>query len=213
MSDITSPTKLAKFSSLLLHFFAIIWHYLYRGLLIITAYSLNKSFLIYPPNQIFPITISPPWNNTIHSFRPTSKMAEHFHPHYPISSPRRWLTPEKLFPLLPTEDPSAPAIILDGNLSGPPLREGILFRQRHHLVYVDKEFGRWPSRDNFIATYAISIPTNVSFRLFLPVQMMDHCGLYDEAPYSPFRRTIPLIKSSPRPFCLKSPYNSFSSPV
>lgn len=196
------------------HLIRMIWFYSSYGILTIIAYLLNKSFLVLRPGHTFPTVVSPPWNNTIHSLNLTEQMAELIHPRYLHAFPqRRWFAPDRVLHLLPSHEPYSPAIILKGRLSGPPLHEGMILLQQHQVIFIDKEFGRWPTRDNYITTYVISIPTNVSFRLFIPIELMDRCGMYDESPYSPFCRPITFVDTTSRSLRNKSSFNSFESRV
>ena len=110
-------------------------------------------------------------------------------------------------------DPYTPAIMLEGHLSGPLLCEGMVFLQQNQMIYINKEFGRWPSCDNYITTYAINISTNISFRLFIPIELMDQYGVFDSAPYSMFCRPLTLINTTSRPLRLKTSHNSLSSHI
>lgn len=195
------------------HLFAIIWYHIRYRIFLLIAFTINRSFIISHPDHVFPSTITPPWNTTIHSLRPTNQMMECIRNHYTPSYQRRWLSPDRLLQQIPTPDPYTPAIVLEGCLSGPLLREGMVFLQQNQAIYIDKEFGRWPSRDNYITTYAVNISTNISFRLFIPIELMDRYGVFDSAPYSMFCRPLTLIDSTSRPLRLKTSHNSLSSHV
>lgn len=177
----------------LLYLLTLTWYYVQYGLLYPIAHLFNKSFLIYHPNRIFPTNLAPPRNNTIHSFTPTGEMYRHI---MTLTSPppplRRWLHPQQLQEHLSQERPLPHAIILEGDLSGPPLRQGTIIIQNGHIVYIRQEFGRWPTRDDYITTTAISLVLNNSFRLFLPIRQMDRYGIIDNSPPSLFRNPLPL---------------------
>ena len=173
--------------------FTLLWYYLRCGILTPIAYLCNKSFLIHHPNRIFPSVIAPPRNNSIHSLSPTPEMYNYVTTHSSPPPPlRRWMDPQQLTQALSRDPPLHRAIILDGDLSGPPLRQGLLIIQNGNIVYIQEELGRWPSRDNYITTSAVSLSRLNSFRLFLPVHQVDRYGIRDDSPMSPFSNPLPL---------------------
>jgi hypothetical protein len=189
----STPITITTEHNPLHHSLLIIWYYLCRGILTAIAYVFNRSFLIHHPSHLFPTNVSPPWNRTIHSFYPSSTMRQYLHPRYPTPLPNRiWLHPHHLPARMIGENPLFRAIILDGKISGPPLRQGMIALQQKHLIYIGEELGRWPSREDYITTYAVSISTNNSFRLFIPIQLVDRYGIHDSSPLSPFSNPIPL---------------------
>jgi len=57
----------------------------------------------------------------------------------------------------------------------------MIFLLRDHLVYLHEEHGRWPTRDDYIFTTAISITQNVPFKLFIPMRFIDRQFVFDES--------------------------------
>lgn len=203
------PTLTTLFYSL-----AIIWYYIKYGLLTPIAYIFNISFLIYHPDLIFPTNIAPPRNTTIHSFTPTGEMHNYIMQHSPPPPPlRQWFHPQQLQNHLSDERPFSHAITLEGEVNGPPLRQGTVIIQNSHVVYIQNELGRWPTRDDYLTTTAISLIFNNSFRLFLPVRQMDRQGLIDYSDPSPFRNPLPLAHIVTRTHQLKDFLPSPSSNV
>lgn len=171
----------------------IFWYYVRCGFLTIFAYLTNRSFLAYHPKYIFPTIISPPWNHIIHSITPTHAMRKHLNQCYPpIPRLRRWLSPDDLQYRLRNRQFFDRAIILDGTLQGPPLRQGQVILIQNRLIYLQEEHGRWPSNDGHIAVTAINISDDISFILFLPAPLVDRRDLYDASPPSPFYMPILL---------------------
>jgi len=180
----------------LTYFFSILWYYIRCGVLTPIAYLGNRSFLLHHPNRIFPTTIAPSRNTTIHSLVPTRDMFNYITQHCALPPPplRRWRNPSKITTLLPQTPPLRRAIILDGEITGPSLRQGMIFIQNHNIIYIQEEFGRWPTRDDYIVTSAVSLSLNNTFRLFLPVHQVDRYGLLDNSPLSPFNNPLPLTQ-------------------
>ena len=177
-----------------LHPFILVSKY-YVGCVVLTivAYSCNKSFLTQHPNQIFPTIISPPWNRTLHSIKPTTRMEDHIHTRSPLSpSYRRWLSPRDLLSLKHLNLPPPRAITLSGDLSGPPLCQGMIILQKNYLIYLQEEHGWWPSRDDHILTTAFSIKQGVTFKLFIPLHYFNRQNIFDESPRSLLENSIPL---------------------
>ena len=183
--------------SMIFYYFPLIKYHLIRLFFTIIAYTLNKSFLIQHPYHVYPSRISTPWNQTIHSFIPPPAMQEHlFKYHPPPPQTRHWPKPEEVLNKLSFNSPIARAITLQGNLSGPELHQGVMFLQGSHLIYIQAEHGRWPTRDNFISCTAINIHFDLTFRLFIPVELISRQGIIDESPHSPFTSPIPFVKIS-----------------
>ena len=191
---------------------SIFRYYLQYGILITIAYLFNKSFTLHHPDRLFPTNIFSPRNATIHSFIPTNEALQHLHPHLPSPPPeRRWLNAPQL--LERQNQPLPRAITLEGNLSGPALRQGMIITQQHHTIYIQEELGRWPTRDDYIATTAYSLTLNIKFRLFIPVHQIDQYGIHDESPLSPFRNPIPLVQIVRDYIRLKPSFQTPLSPV
>ena len=70
----------------------------------------------------------------------------------------------------------------------------MLILQQNHLVYIGEEVGRWPSREDYLLTHSISLTTNNSFQLFIPIRQIDRFGIRDDNPLSPFSNPIPLVQ-------------------
>ena len=128
---------------------------------------------------------------------PTPEMKDHIHPpsfQFPLH--RRWLSALDLLQYTTRIRLPPRVITLDGKLSGPPLRQGMIILQRDHLVYLQEEHGRWPTRDDHIFTTAISITQNVPFKLFIPIQYIERGYVYDESHRSLLDNPIPLAHLS-----------------
>jgi len=176
---------------------AILMYYIRFAILTLVAYICNKSFLVYHPSRLFPTTIAPSRNQTIHSFYPTNEMINHISIRSQLPpSHRRWFNPQDLvhfiyhlhYPLRP--------ITLEGKLSGPALRQGMVVIKRNHDIYLREEHGRWYSRNNLIVTTAFSLTQGFAFKLFIPIHFFDRCDLFDESPTSLFDNPVRLAFST-----------------
>ena len=166
----------------------------YAQLVILTpiAYIFNQSFIIDHPGDIFPTLISPAQNSTIHSFYPSLNQKVHLFNRYDTPPPQRlWLRAEDLHQRM-VGDHIERAITLEGTLSGPPLRQGMMVIQRHHLIFIGQELGRWPTHQDYIITYAVDINSGNTFPLFIPLHHIDRYGIHDDNPLSPLCTPIPL---------------------
>ena len=173
----------------------LVKYYLYYGIIIPIAYLFNQSYLLQHPNRPFPTIISPALNNTIHSFFPNSHIQGQLpHPLPPSPSQRHWSNPQELQQRIMHDPPLTCAIILQGPLSGPPLRQGMIIMQQDSTVYIQEEIGRWPCREDFIATHSVNLQTGTTFRLFIPAHQTYELGIQDDTPRSPFRTPITLTE-------------------
>lgn len=116
---------------------SLLSYYLQFIILTLVAYTCNKSFLIHHPSYTFPITITPSQNQTIHSLNPTDDMMKHIKTRSRLPPPHcHWFNPQDLvwficnicYPLQP--------ITLEGELSGPKLRQGMVILKKDHIIYL-----------------------------------------------------------------------------
>jgi hypothetical protein len=137
----------------ILYFLAIIGYYLRRGTFTPIAFLFNKSFTVNHPDHLFPIIISPSWNHTIHSFYPDIKIKAYIKDKFSLPpTERHWWDSKRFEERLKTEIPIPRAIVLDGNLSGPLLRQGIMFIQDSNIIFIGEEVGRYPRREDYLTT-------------------------------------------------------------
>ena len=179
----------------LVYYLALLRFYLWTLILYPLAYILNRSYILNHPSQPLPVSISPSWNTTIHSFRLTSDMHNYLMQRYPQPPHlRRWMDPHELAQqVLPQWTVSTP-ISLDGELNGPLLRQGMLVYQGGHAIYILEEFGRLPTREDLISTQSISVHRGNTFPLFIPVQHIDVHGLRQGVLRTPFQETTSLLQ-------------------
>lgn len=124
---------------------------------------------------------------------PTAKMEQYIDTHSKHTPPhRRWLCASDLIHLTHHTRLPPRVITLDGNLVGPLLRQGMVIIQKNHIIYLQEEHGRWPTRDNYLFTTAVSITQNVSFKLFIPIHYLDRHYVFDESHRSLLENPIPL---------------------
>ena len=140
------------------------------------------SILINHPNRLFPTQINSPHNLTIHSFKANWAII-----HYLItrsnlpSITRRWAAPWDVRARLTAANADLRPITLRGRLSGPRLRQGWLFVQQNHVIWIMEEVGRWPSQQDHVATVAFDITTGRTFTLLIPLSYLDMAGVQEES--------------------------------
>lgn len=179
---------------------SLLWYYLSYGFLITIAYLCNKSFILLHPNKTLPTNVTSPRNRTIHSYFPEGEVEEFLDKHYPLPQSRYWISSSKYNERVQGQNlpPYSPAIVLDGPLSGPRLRQGAIIIQKHTLLYIQNEWGRCPSRIDYITTEAVNLHSGNIFQLHIPLRLMDRHRLYDESPWSPFNCPLPLNEIPPK---------------
>jgi hypothetical protein len=106
---------------------------------------------------------------------------------------RRWLSPQLLEQQVLQQWTITAPIELDGELQGPPLRQGMLVYQGGHPVFIREEFGRLPAREDLITTISIAVNPHITFPLFIPIRHIDVQGLQDEAIRTPYQETTPFL--------------------
>lgn len=190
LSLMNSPNPLLSLTTFM-------WYYLKLGTLFPIAYLFNQSFIINHPNCLFPTLISPPWNHTIHSFYPSSNLKTYLYLHCnPPPFERHWLQAEDLKQRMANSEIKR-AITLDGTLSGPSLRQGMVIVQHHHVIFIGPELGRWPTREDYIVTYSFNANSGNSFPLFIPVRHINLFAVREDTPHSPLYVPIPLSDITP----------------
>ena len=71
------------------------------------------------------------------------------------------------------ELPLTEAIILDGYLVGTLLCQGMGIIVDDDVIYIAEELGRWPTREDYVVTFSISMESGNRFRLFIPTRYLD----------------------------------------
>lgn len=176
------------FTLIHLTWYQIHWYYLF-----FIATIRNKSFLIQHPNHPLPRVVSPFRKTTAYSIPPTPSMQDHLCKNYPLPPPtRHWQNAAHLLKEFNATYPSFRPIVLDGDIIGPPLQQGMMIYHQGQLIFIQQEHGRWPTRDNYIITTAFRITTKKPFLLFIPLHKINRIGVHDENPLSPFDRTLLL---------------------
>jgi len=178
----------------LLLLFTIAWYHICRGILTPIGLVFRRSYLIRHPNQTFPTLIGSTHDPTIHSFFPSSTLLREFN--IPNAPPlRRWCKPEEIRQRVIGEVPDSSGIVLQGNVSGLPLRQGQIIIQQEARVYIGEEIGRWPDREDYLLTISIDLNTRRTFSLFIPVDLFDRSYVCDDAPRSPLRTPFSLAEA------------------
>jgi hypothetical protein len=173
------------------HYLALTQYYLWYWLLTLTTRCLNQGYLLNGPNRIFPRAILHPNNTTIHSFPVQGRMEEYLQDHQiQLPQNRVWISPKHILSIFPATRPPSLLITLDGTLSGPRLRPGIFAIQQGYLLYISREFGRWPAYPNLILTTAIDVRENHEFFLFVPDHLFDTTEVTDHHPVAFYNQTV-----------------------
>jgi hypothetical protein len=159
------------------------------------GYMFNRSYILHHPNRPLPVSISPPWNRTIHSFYLTSDMHNYLILNS-IQAPRlrRWMGPKEIQQRVLEGWTLTSPIELDGELQGPLLRQGMLVYQGGHPIFIKEEIGRLPTREDLITTTSVAINPNIKFPLFIPIRHIDVHGLHTEVIRTPFQETTPFLE-------------------
>ena len=173
---------------------AVLGYYIRRGILTPVALISNRSFLVYHPDHLLPTLIGTAQDSTIHSFHPSSDLLHHFHvPRSPIL--RRWCKPEEILKRIVGEPPEESGVLLQGNLRGPPLRQGMVLVQQEGRIVIGEEIGRWPTREDILLTICFNLDTGNTFCLFIPVDFFDRSQIHDDYPRSPLRTPFSLTEA------------------
>ena len=179
----SSPTKSAPSYLLPL---LISWYYIRLTILSPIALIFQQSFIIHHPTRPLPTVISSPGNTTIHSFKINTDTPIHLQ--FPFISPRRiWSAPHHFQQRIAGDLPLTHSIILNGKLSGPPLRQGTGIVYQKDILYIAEEIGRCPNQDGLVLTRSILLPTRTQIPLFIPHHYLDPSGVRDYAPNHPLR--------------------------
>jgi hypothetical protein len=185
------------------YFLCLTQYYFWYGLLTILTRYFNRGYVLNGPNRVFPQAILHPDNTTIYSFPVQGRMATYLQDHHiRLPSRRVWDSPQQILTIFPATRPPSLIITLDGTLSGPRLRPGLFVYQQGHLLYIRREFGRWPAYPNFILTAAIDVRENYQFFLFIADHLFDTTDITDYHPISLQNHTISYVrfKREQRPF-------------
>lgn len=168
--------------------------YLRFAILYPIAHLLNRSYILNHPGHPLPVAISPRRNQTIHSFYLNTDMHTYITQKFPRPpQSRRWLNPQRITQEILSRWKISSPIALEGILNGPRLRQGMLVIQGGHTVYIVKEFGRVPSRDDLITTQSIALDSGNPFLLFVPISLIDIHGLHEETLHMPFQETTAFL--------------------
>ena len=173
------------------YYLYLVWFYIRYATLAPIAFIFNQSFLIYCPNQSLPIVIAPARNQTIHSFHLPPTTLERLEIDPPPSR-RHWCNPAHIESRIPSTPATERAIVLEGNISGPPLRQGMMICCQDRHIFLGEEIGRWPAREDYLLVIALNFESQSTFRLFIPVSQIDPLCVYDESPRSPLRTPVSL---------------------
>ena len=177
-----------------LHLFALIGYYWQYGAYSILAVIYNRSFLLHHPNRTYPTLVSTPWVHTRHSFTPHSEVL--LQRNLPFPPPQRiWSNPEGLSQRMANELPLTEAIILDGYLVGTLLCQGMGIIVDDDVIYIAEELGRWPTREDYVVTFSISMESGNRFWLFIPTRYLSLRNVDDESPPSPLRSPITISEA------------------
>lgn len=193
------------------YYVQLVWYLIQYGLASLLTYWRNKSHLVYHPEKLFPTNIYAPSNPTIHSFPPTEEMAQYLHPRYPVPPRYRLWSPPECFTNQPSIDRHKPGVVLQGELSGPPIQAGMLVMQQDRLLYIKKEIGRCARHEYYLKAEAVDISTDTSLQLFIPLPYVAKLNIFDPTPPSPFSYVTPLHRISDG--FLRSPYKLVATPL
>ena len=168
-------------------------YYISRYTLPLIAWILGTSFIIQHPDRDLPITIFSIRSNIAHSFEVSSE-ALHRRNLPSLPPTRTWTSSIEIRRRL-IGDRLTKTVVLDATLSGPPLRQGMAIAQLGHLIYIGEELGRWPSRDDLIATISVDLIHGNLFPLFIPVAYFKRLNILDSNTSSPPLSLVPFSKN------------------
>lgn len=172
----------------------IFYFHLRKVFLTPIAYILNQSYLIQHPDMLYPSVIAPAQNRTIHTFFPNEQLHAYLKSEGMLTSrrSRHWVQANEVASQMIEEVLPLRAIVIDGEVAGPQIRQGIMLMQGNSLVYVGEEIGRWPTQDNLITTISVNMQTGNSFPLFVPFHLINTTDVRDDSPNPPLRSPLPL---------------------
>ena len=196
----------------LLHTLAVLWYHIRHGIFSFSAIVFKQTHLLFHPDEILPSFIGPANDTTIHSFIPTAYFLQHFN--IPAAPPtRQWCHPEDLNARIASELPITIPIILQGTLSGPPLRQGMVVLQQDGQIYIGEEIGRWPTHEDLILTVSVNLRTGGTFSLFIPTDLFDRSNMCDYTPRSLLRTPFSLLEVVNKSRSIERTPSFDSSPV
>lgn len=194
--NLAFPTALVAFQGRFswAYLSALVQFYITFALVFPVAYIFNRSYILHHPGRPLPVSIAPSRNRTIHSFYLNSDMYNHIIQKFPRPPKhRRWLDSDEFTrEILPQIVVSSP-ITLEGDLQGPQLRQGMLAIQGGHAIYIQEEYGRFPSRNDLISTHSVALGTGNTFPLFIPIRHMDLQGLHEGSLRESFQETVTFV--------------------
>ena len=195
-----------------LYLLTIVGFHLCRTILLPVGFIFNCTYLIHHPQQTLPIVIGSLHNTTIHSFFPSPSL---FHQlNIPEPPPiRRWCRPEDINKRIAGEIPGTTSVLLQGKVSGPLLRQGMVFIQQEARIFIGEEIGRWEDREDILLTICVNLDTNRTFCLFIPIDYLDRSFIRDECPRSPLRTPFSLIEAVRNSHRISQTSSSTLSPV
>ena len=112
-----------------------------------------------------------------------------------------------------SELPITIPIILQGTLSGPPLRQGMVILQQDGQIYISEEIGRWPTREDLILTVSVNLRTSGTFSLFIPTDLFNHSNMCDYSPHCLLRTLFSLLEVVNKSCSIEHTPSFDSSPV
>ena len=164
-----------------LYLTSLIQFYIFSAFALTVCKIKTYSAVVNHPDRLFPTQIASPSNLTIHSFKANWAMINYLLVNYslpPIT--RRWAAPWYVQTRLAAAHTDLRPITLRGRLMGPKLRQGRFFIQRHHVIMIAEEVGRWPSQQNHVATVALNLTTGNTFTLLIPLSYMDTTSVRED---------------------------------
>ena len=169
----------------------LVFYYLRHGILTAIAHTFNTRFVLQHPRYPFPLVIAK--EDTFISAEPTPEVKELLKlQHYPVPTTRHWADTSQIAEQMTKQPLPLTAIALDGPLLGPPLKQGMVIAHQSHIVFIQEEHGRWPGREDRLLTTAFNFSTETPFLLLIPLQYIDHTGVHDDTPPSPFQSLVSL---------------------
>ena len=156
----------------------VIYHISFPVLFLLSR-ILNRSFLLYYPNQTLPQLIAPLNNCDLRTFTISPLEVQHIHqirPHLLPPIVRSWMPPPEVETFITrqvsldsiavlSEDSNKIPCFIDGHLGQ---GMGIIFEGKRMFIW--EEVGRWPTRLDQVATLTYSWDSNQFLVLFIPAK-------------------------------------------
>lgn len=183
--------KLTKIPITIFYPFILVFYYLRHGILTAVAHIFNTRFVLQHPRYPFPHVIAK--ENMFYSAEPTPEIRNLLELHrYPVPANRHWAATSQIAKQMAKQPLPLTAIILDGPLLGPPLKQGMVIARGSQTVFIQEEHGRWPTREDCILTTAFNFSNENPFLLLIPLHHIDPTGIHDDTPLSPFQHPVSL---------------------